>query len=312
MAQSNNHPDHKTWQGQQHRQELVPNYLLCPAAKMLEKLLLPKVQTHLTQHGFWSKHSTCTALSMITTDIAASFSRKKLAHWTVLIVLVLTAAFDNVDHQQLLKCVFNTNIPSTIRRWLYDYMQNRQTIVHFRQIESRSRKVKTGVVQGGVLSPALFNYCLADFPTPPPNIKYADDITIYASGPVVAVLINGLNIYLLHVLNYIKKQLIVSTDKPTVTLFTPDTHEHHLHPHVKLADQVLPLKKMPKVLGVILDTNLTFIQHCNNIAVIVQQCNDVLKALAGSAWGCDNETLLMTYQVNGCSILCYCCPVCVP
>ena len=68
--------------------------------------------------------------------------------------------------------------------------------------------MKTGVVQG-VLSPALFNYYLADFPTPPPNIKlikYADDITIYTSGPVVAGLINGLNIYLLQVLNYINNK----------------------------------------------------------------------------------------------------------
>ena len=72
-----------------------------------------------------------------------------------------------------------------------------------------STKVKIGVVQGGDLSPALFHYYLADFPTPPPNImliKYADDITIYTSGPVVADLINGLNIYLSQVLNYITKK----------------------------------------------------------------------------------------------------------
>ena len=35
-------------------------------------------------------------------------------------------------------------------------MQNRRAKVHFRQTESKRRKVKTGVVQGGVLSPALF------------------------------------------------------------------------------------------------------------------------------------------------------------
>ena len=186
-----------------------PISLLCPAAKTLEKLLLPKILTHIpfypAQHGFWPKHSTCTALSTITADIAAGFSRKKPAHRTVLVMLDLTAAFDNVDQQQLLDCVFNTNIPSTIRRWLNNYMQNRQAKVHFRQKESKSRKVKTGVVQG-VLSPALFNYYLANFPTPPPNIKlikYADDITIYTSGPVVSDLINGLNIYLSQVLNYI-------------------------------------------------------------------------------------------------------------
>ena len=170
------------------------------------------------------------------------------------------------------------------------------------------------MVQGGVLSSALFNYYLADFPTPPPNIKlikYADDITIYTSGPVVADLINGLNIYLSQVLNYIKKKkLTVSTVKSTVTLFMPDTHEHHLHPQVKLADQVLPLKMKPNGLGVMLDTHLTFTQHCNNFAVRVQQRNNVLIALAGSTWGCNKEILLTTYQAIGRSILSYCCPVC--
>ena len=134
----------------------------------------------------------------------------------------------------------------------------------FWQEESKCRKVKTGVVQGGVLSPALFNYYLADFPTPPPNIKlikYADDITIYTSGPVVADLINGLNIYMSQVLNYINnKKLTVLTAKYAVTLFTPNTHKHHLHPQVKLADQVLPLEKKSNVLAVTLETLLTFTQ----------------------------------------------------
>ena len=222
------------------------------------------------------------------------FSRKKPAHRTVLVTLDLTTAFHKLDNEQLLDCVFNTNIPATIRRWLYNYMQSRRAKVHFQPQESKSRCVNAGVVQGGVLSPALFNYYLADFPTPPPNIKlikYADDITIYASGPMVADLINGLNIYPSQVLNYINnKKLTVSTAKSTAAFFTPDIHDHHKHPQVKLANQVLPLKKKSKVLGVILDSHLTFTQHCY-IAVKVQQRNNVLKALAGSTWGCDKETL---------------------
>ena len=101
----------------------------------------------------------------------------------------------------------------------------------------------------------------------------------------------------------------MSTTKSTVKLFTLDTHETHLHPQVKLADQVLPFKKKPKVLGVMLDTHLTFTQHCHSIAVKVQQCNNVLKALSGSTWGCDKETLLTTNQAIGRSILSYCSPV---
>ena len=187
--------------------------LLCPAAKTLEKLLLPKIQTHIpfhpAQHGHRPIHSTCTALSTITDDIAAGFSENKSTHRTVPVALDLAAAFDNVDHQQLLDCVLNTNIPVTIRRWLYYYMQKRRAKVHFRQKKSKSRKVKTGVVKWVVLSPALFNYYLADFPIPPPNIKlikYADVIAICTTGQVVADLINGINIYLSQVFNYVRKK----------------------------------------------------------------------------------------------------------
>ena len=61
-----------------------------------------------------------------------------------------------------------------------------------------------------------------------------------------------------------------------------------------------------------LHTNLTFTQHCNNIAVRVQQRNNALKARAGFTWVCDKETLLTTYQAIGSSILRYCCPVWTP
>ena len=66
------------------------------------------------------------------------------------------------------------------------------------------------------------------------------------------------------------------------------------------------------MLEVTLDTHLTFTQHCSNIAVKVQQRNNVLKALAGSTWGCDKETWLTTYQAIGRSILSYCSPVWTP
>ena len=93
---------------------------------------------------------------------------------------------------------------------------------------------------------------------------------------------NGLNIYLSQVLNYIKKKILtVSRAKSTATRFTPYTHVHHMHPQVMLADQVLPLEKNSNVTRVTVDTHLTFTQHYNYIAVIVVQRNNVFNALAG-------------------------------
>ena len=206
--------------------------------------------------------------------------------------------------------------PSTTSPWCLQHQHTGKNPSLALQPYAEQTNQSSFSAQGGVLSPALFNYYLADSPTPPPNIKlikFADDITIYTSGPVVADLINGLNIYLSQVLNYINnKKLTVSMAKYTGTLFMPDTHEHYLNPQVKLADQVLLLEKNLKMLGVMLDTHSTFTQHCNNIAVKVQQCNNVLKALAASTWGCDKETMLTTYQAIGRSILSYSCPVCTP
>ena len=129
MTQSDNHPYSKTWHGRQLRQELAPNSLLCPAAKTLKKLLLPKILTHIhfqpALHGFGPKkldmhcivddrpQHCCRRLK----KKAGSPSNNRHAH--------LTAAFGNVDHQQLLHCVYNANMPATIRRWLNNYMHNR-------------------------------------------------------------------------------------------------------------------------------------------------------------------------------------------
>ena len=149
MVQGDNDPDPKARQGQQHRQELAPNLSTVSSGQNAGKA--PAAQNTDT-HPF---PPCSTWLSAETLDMhctvndhrrhCSGFSRNDPAQRTVLVALDLTAAFDNVYHQQLLDCVFNTNIPATIRRWLYNYMQNRRVKVHFRQKESKSRKVKLGV-----------------------------------------------------------------------------------------------------------------------------------------------------------------------
>ena len=55
-----------------------PISLLCPAAKVMEALILPEVNYHLLpspdQHGFRPAHSTTSALLQLTTDIATGVS----------------------------------------------------------------------------------------------------------------------------------------------------------------------------------------------------------------------------------------------
>ena len=58
-----------------------PISLLCPAAKVLESLILPTINKYLQpapdQHGFRPDHSTTSALLQMTTDIAVVFNQRK-------------------------------------------------------------------------------------------------------------------------------------------------------------------------------------------------------------------------------------------
>ena len=89
--------------------------LLCPAAKVMEALLLPTVNHHLLpsadQHGFRGGYSTTSALLQLTSDIATGFNQRKLPHCAVCVAVDLTAAFYIVNHNVLLSKIVRSTLP---------------------------------------------------------------------------------------------------------------------------------------------------------------------------------------------------------
>ena len=122
-------------------------------------------------------------------------------------------------------------------------------------------------------------------PTPPvKRVCYADDITVWAPGPKIPQLESMINNYLRDVIIYLKdNSLLIST--PTVMLFIPDKHQFQMHTDITLEDTQLPLERSPKIRGVILDPSISFHKHCNYVSDRIDKRNNMLKALAGSAWG---------------------------
>jgi hypothetical protein len=265
------------------------------------------------QHGFRPRHSTTSALLKLTTAIADGFNSKKPPGRTIAVALDLSKAFDCVDHLTLLHKMSNTSLPPAVLRWLNAYLSGRQASTLFRDSASTFRIVRTGVPQGSVIAPALFNFYISDFPAPPASVDYvgyADDVTIFTTGPDIDAMTKALNDYLPRVARFFSDlQLDISASKSSVTLFTPDPKQAKLHPQVKVNGELLPLIREPKILGVTLDTMFTFAPHCKNVAARVQQRNNVLRALAGSQWGQQKETLLLTYKATGRSVINYAAPV---
>ena len=126
--------------------------------------------------------------------------------------------------------------------------------------------------------------------TPPvKRVCYTHDITVWASGPKITLLESMINGYLREVGIYLRENsLLISSPKSTVTLFTPDKHQFQTHPDITLEDTQLPLERSPKLLGVIYDPS--FHMHCTYVSDRIDKRNNMMKALAGSSWGQEEET----------------------
>ena len=290
--------------------------LLFPAANVLEAVILPSINEFLSpakdQHGFRPRHSTTYALLQLTTDIETGFNQRKPPHRTVCVALDLTADFDTVLHDILISKMAESSLAPAITQWLSCYLRGRQAATSFRGTKSSTRIVRTVVPQGSKLSPSLFNYYIADMPRLTPPVKrvcYANDITVWATGPKIPQQESMINSYRREVSIYLKDNSLLISALTTVTLFTLDKYQFQMHSNITLEDTHLPLERSSKILEVIMDPSLSFHKHCNNVSDRIDKRNNMLKALAGSSWGQDKETLLLTYNALGKSIASYAAPV---
>ena len=147
-------PGKDTPQGSSYR----PISLLCPAAKVLESLILPTINKYLQpapdQHGFRQEHSTTSALLQLKTDIAMGFNQRKPPDRTVCVAVDFSAAFDTVCCPRLTDHLFPRPHPGS-------YLRGRQAKACFRGVKSSSSKVHAGIPQGSKLLPALFSFYIA-------------------------------------------------------------------------------------------------------------------------------------------------------
>ena len=91
------------------------------------------------------------------------------------------------------------------------------------------------------------------------------------------------NTYLTEMSSFLwENSLLISAQKSSVTLYTPDPAQANTRPKIKIAGSKLPLVRSPNILGVYIDTFFSFNNHCVHVANRVSKRNNILKALAGT------------------------------
>ena len=167
-----------------------PISLLSVIMGTLEESLLPYMAENMPdapmEHGCKARRSTVTALHSLGNTVAERFSRMAPPARTVAVALDVSKAFDTINIHTLIRKLLQTNIPGTIIKFIANYIKGCKAYTTYRNHTCKQCQFKTGVPQGGVLSPTLFHIYTSDLP-PVQVMAYANGITITSTHTQVRV-----------------------------------------------------------------------------------------------------------------------------
>ena len=285
-------PNKDTDKGSSYR----PISLLSVIAKTLEKSLLPYITANTPMHhGYKTQHSTVTALHTLNNTVAKGFNQMAPPARTITVTLDMSKAFDTINIHTLIRKLLQTNIPGTIIKFIANYIKGRKAYATYRNRTSKQRQFKTGVPQGGVLSPTLLNIYTSDLPPPSAQVQvmaYADDITITSTHTSTSAAKKYIQPYLHKVFAWTKQNnLLLNPDKTICTMFRPDPAEYTSNLDLTINNKALPMAMHPKALGLTLDQKLTYSTHIH-ISVQVHTPLQIIKIQDRITY----KILMLTYK----------------
>ena len=137
---------------------------------MTERFVAQQLQHFMEENGIYgicqsayrAHHSSETALVRIHNDIAQSIDSRRSV---LLVLLDLSAAFDTINQNTLLRRLAGYGLSGDVLAWLTSYLCNRTCVVRVMSGVSEVETMTTGVPQGTVLGPLLFNAYIAPLTT---------------------------------------------------------------------------------------------------------------------------------------------------
>jgi hypothetical protein len=135
------------------------------------------------QHGFRQKRSTVTAATDLISRIQSGFESGDSVSLTL---CDISKAFDCIPHNVLLSKLERYGVGGAVLRTIGSYFDGRQQVISLGGAQSQALDVRHGVPQGSVMGPVLFLIAINDLELQGSALRFADDTTIFASGPTPA------------------------------------------------------------------------------------------------------------------------------
>lgn len=252
--------------------DMVENYrpvtVLSVVSRVFEKVLYNKIFDNIKetisdkQHGFMRGRSTITNLTCLTQFVSETLDD---AGQVDVIYTDFSKAFDRIDHNIILFKLGSLGFSDSLMSLLGSYLSNRQNYVQYLNYRSTRFSVLSGVPQGSILGPLLFNIYMNDVcdSMDVEVLLYADDMKIYRKIDSVddCLVLQG-NVNRLERWCQ-ENNMPINVAKCRCVTFSRKSHPC-LYPY-HIANQSITRTDSIRDLGVTFDSQLSFNAHVESI-----------------------------------------------
>ncbi|XP_069160418.1 uncharacterized protein [Procambarus clarkii] len=261
-----------------------------------------------SQFGFRKCRSTTDVLVNLEVYIRTAFAAKTSV---VAVLFDLEKAYDTTWRYHILSQLHSFGLRGHLPLFLRSFLSRRSFRVRLGTALSPSFQQYEGVTQGSVLSTTLFlvalNGLLSSLPSGVFSALYVDDLTLCCQGDDSPLLQRRLQLAIDSVSSWAKGHgFKFSTSKTCAMTFT--RKRVVLRPSLSLYGHPLEYKDSAKLLGLFLDTRLSWSPHISYLRVECSKALTLLRVLSHTSWGADRRTLLALHSSLVLSKLDYGCP----
>ena len=298
-----------------------PISLLNTMSKLTEKIISKRLNNSIKtlgiirdeQCGFRRAHSTTMQLMRHVENITRGYNQNRA---TVALYLDIKQAFDKVWHSGLIRKMIDYNIDDGLVYLISNYLDNRKFHVMWNNETSETKDINSGVAQGSIIGPTLFNIYINDIPHLPQHNNsaiyiFADDtlITGQSHNPEYAVHQVQQSIALIE--PWLEKWKIrINPEKCQAVMFSKKwNHLRHQCTRININGNDINWSTEAKYLGVTLDQKLLFHRQ---IDISIRKTRGILRRLyplINKNSKLDYRVGLVMYKALLRSIITYACPV---
>jgi Reverse transcriptase (RNA-dependent DNA polymerase) len=260
-------------------------------------------------HGFRPYRSCQTALISLTNRL---FAARGNGLYSAVVSLDYSKAFDCLNHELLLQKLRRIGATDNTVSWFRSYLTGRQQRVKYNNSLSDPLPVSSGVPQGSVFGPQLFNIYVNDLllQLPPEGcVAYADDITLIGTGNTAEDARNAVQQIVNIVANWSHANcLSLNTAKCNIMYISPMVRQKKTVTvqSIMLNGNELSIVERMTILGVIITNDLSWTTQARKVQATISGRLSVLRRLGPVL---NFRTRLQLYNAFIKSRLLYCLPV---